>query len=240
MGFFKKVAGAFVEIEQTAPGLEPVSTDDLNAEAAALLAEIEAGADREPEPPPPPPPPPPSEGGDAQLQLGLPYDEIYRRLGVPRSPYTAEMLLRVVEGLRALPAAQARAAVEAMDAADDRWEVGDVLADADAKVRALTSLRDEMQGAIAGAEQLHSATSQAIDRGLTATEDEISKQIAELEALRTEARQTAATERAGALSDLEATRQACAAEADRLDSEVQRLTQVRSFLGAANTATGQA
>jgi hypothetical protein len=237
MGFFKKMAGAFVEIEETAPELEPVSTDDLNAEAAALLAEIEAGADRDPEPPQPPPP---RDDGDAQLQLGLPFEEIYRRLGVPRSPYTAEMLLRVVEGLRALPAAQALAAVEAMDAADDRWAVVDVISDADQKARALVTLRDEMQGAIASAEQLHASTSQAIDTALLAAETEISKQIAELEALRKEARQTGATERAAALSDLEATRQACAAEADRLDGEVKRLTQVHTFLGTTNTTSGQA
>lgn len=236
MGFFKKVAGAFVEIEETSPELDPVSTDDLNAEAAALLAEIEAGSTRSAEPPPPPPPPP---GGDAQLQLGLPFEEIYTRLGVLRSPYTAEMLLRVVEGLKALPPAQALAAVEAMDSADDRWSVTDVLADADRKVGALSSLRNEMQSAIASAEQLHTATSQAIDRSLTAAEDEIARQIAELEALRKEARQTAATERAAALSELEATRQACASEADRLDVEVGRLSQVRSFLGSPNTV-GQA
>ena len=235
MGFFKKVAGAFVEIEETSPGLEPVGADDLNAEAAALLAEIEAGAAGDAEPPPPPPPPPPDAGGDAQLQLGLPFDEIYARLGVPRSPYTAEMLLRVVDGLKALPAAQALAAVEAMDAADDRWSVHDVLADGDRKVQALTALRDEMQGAIASAEQLHTAQAQAIDTSLKATEDEIIKQIAELEALRKEARETGATERAAALSELEATRQACAAEADRLEVEVRRLNQVRAFLGSNTT-----
>ena len=234
MGFFKKVAGAFVEIEETGPELDPVSPDDLNAEAAALLAEIEAGASTEAAPPPPPPPPP-ADDGEAHLQLGLPFEEIYARLGVPRSPYTAEMLLRVVEGLKALPAAQALAAVEAMDAADDRWSVGDVLGDADRKVMALSSMRDEMKNAIAQAEQLHAAQTQAIDTSLQATEDEISKQIAELEALRKEARETGATERAAALSDLEATRQACATEADRLDGEVKRLGQVRSFLGSTTT-----
>ncbi len=230
MGFFKKVAGAFVEIDETAPDLQPVSPDDLNADAAALLAQIEAGASSDA--PPPPPPPPPDPGGEAHLQLGLPFEEIYGRLGVPRSPYTAEMLLKVVEGLRALPAGQALAAVEAMDAADDRWSVHDVLADADGKVRALSAMRDEMQNAIAQAEQLYTAQTQAIDTSLKATEDEISKQIAELEALRKEARETGATEQAAALSELEATRQACAAEADRLDGEVKRLGEVRTFLGS--------
>jgi hypothetical protein len=233
MGFFKKVAGAFVEIEETGPELEAVSADDLNAEAAALLAEIEAGSRAEAESEAPPPPPPVEGGGS--MQIGLPFDEIYARVGVPRSPYTAEMLLRVVEGLRALPAAQAIAAVEAMDAADDRWSVVDVVADADRKVAALAAIGSEVKGAIRSAEELYSATTNALDQQLTATEDEISKQIAELEGLRKEARETVARERAGALSEMEATRQACAAESDRLDAEIKSLRQVHEFLGSSPT-----
>lgn len=234
MGFFKKVAGAFVEIEQTGQEFAPVSTEDLDADAAALLAEIERGATAEAAPPPAP-----RAQESAELPLGLPFADIYARVGVPHSPYTAEMLLRVVDGLRALPPAQALAAVEAMDAADDRWTVGDVVGDADRKTDALSAMRGEMRQAVRAAEQLYASTTAAIDKQLASTEEEIARQIAELEALRQEARQTAATERAAALSEMEATRQACTAEADRLEAEVSRLRQVRTFLGVPHQAASR-
>ncbi len=229
MGFFKKVAGAFVEVDETNPELEPVSVDDLNAEAADLLAQIEAGSRSDDAEAPPPPPPPPETG----FETGLPFEAIYARAGVTQSPYTAEMLLRVVDGLKALPPAQALAAVEAMDAADDRWKVGDVLLDADRKIEALAGVRLTMQDHVRGAEMLCERTTSTIDEHLAATEAEIAKQIAELESLRAEALQTAATERAGALSELEATRQACTLEAERVAAEISRLSQVEDFLGEA-------
>lgn len=232
MGFFKKVAGAFVQIDETDSEGGDVSVDSLNAEAADLLAAIEAGAHADPgtavAPARPAPPPPPPTGG---LETGLPYETVYARAGIPSSPYTAEMLLRVVEGLKALPPAQALAAVEAMDAADDRWKVGDVLLDAERKIEALAAVRLTMQDHVRGAEQLAERTTTAIDQHMAATEAEIAKSIAELEALRAEAHQTATTERAAVLSELEATRQSCTLEAERVATEIARLSQVEDFLG---------
>jgi len=234
-GFFKKVAGAFVELDQSSASTDPVSPDELNAEAAALLAEIEAGAESSaaPEPPPPPPAPP---AGDGRVEVGVPFDQLYARASVPTSPYTAEMLLRVAEGLKALPPAQALAAVEAMDAADDRWTVGDVLLDADRKMEALRAARKAVDAAVAGARSVHESTTRTIDEHLARTEETVRTQIAELEQIRKEARDVATTERAAALSEMEATRQAAAAEVDRLDVEIRRLGEVHDFLGEPSAA----
>jgi hypothetical protein len=191
-----------------------------------LLAEIEAGAlVPDPEPPPPPPPVP----GD--LETGLPLERIYAQANVSPSPYSAEMLLRVAKNLQAMPLEQARAAVEAMDAADDRWTVGDVLLDAQRKCAALRSVQQSMVGRAERAQVVYEATVQTIDQQLQMTVDEIQKQIDELTALLREARETGSVEKAGALSELEATRNAAAAENARLDAAVADLEQVFEFFG---------
>jgi len=224
-GFFKKALGVFVEVPEGADEHDDVSIDDLNDEARRLLAEIEAGSDAAPPPAAEAPPPPPS----APVPTGGDFADIYAAAGVPPSPYSAEMLLKVAEGLRAMPLDQARAAVHAMDGADDRWTVGDVLLDADRKIDALNGVQQAVVTSQQQAEQRYDAVVQSLDSQLAATQTEIRKQIEELQALFTEAGETAAVEKATALSELEATRNSAQAEASRLQVEVDRLRQVHGF-----------
>jgi hypothetical protein len=65
------------------------------------------------------------------------FADIFAAAGVPDSPYPAEKLLRLLDGLRAMDAGTRKAAVLAMDAADDNWQIGDCLRDADLKISAL-------------------------------------------------------------------------------------------------------
>lgn len=240
-GFFKKALGAFVEMDESEGGYDPLSVDDLDAEAKELLAAIEAGASTAP---------PEGSAYAAQAQqnaevaataptaapvsTGASFEEIYAQAGVPASPYSAEMLLKVAEGLRALPIAQARAAVTAMDSADDRWTVGDVLLDAQRKIGALQSVEGGMEAQRNAAEVQYTSTIENIDTLVASTVEEINKQITELEALLREARETATVERAAALSDLEATRAQVSGEVARLQGEITRLGQVYEFLGEEN------
>ncbi len=240
-GFFKKALGVFVDVEGAEGGEDLLTAEDLDDEARALLAAIEGGAHS-------PPPPPPGEayaeqaaathdaaqtdpGLSAGLAPGQDLPSIYAAAGVPDSPYSAEMLIRVAEGLRALPLAQARAAVDAMDSADDRWTVGDVMLDAERKIAALKGVEATMQGQRTEAEAAFERQSAAIDEVMAETQAEVQKQIAELEALLAEAQETATVERAKALSELEATRAACTGEISRLEAESKRLSQVFEFLG---------
>lgn len=236
-GFFKKALGAFVEVDESLDEDSGLSVEDLDDEARQLLADIEAGART--------PPPdaayaaqsqaattqPASAPASADLATGVPFPEIYATTGVPPSPYSAEMLLRVAEGLKALPLAQARAAVDAMDAADDRWTVGDVLLDAERKIGALRGVEGRMDAQRRAAEEQYDTSVAAIDREMGAAQTQIENQIAELQTLLAEAKELATIERAKALSELEATRAASSGEATRLQAEVARLQQVYEFLG---------
>lgn len=235
-GFFKKALGVFVDVDETASEGAEITAEDLDDEARALLAAIEGGASA-----PPPPPPAPGQAyaeqaathqaAAATLSAGQELPAIYAAAGVPDSPYSAEMLIRVAEGLRALPLPQARAAVEAMDAADDRWTVGDVMLDAERKIAALLGVEQGMDAQRSAAEATYEQQAASIDQALAETQAEVGKRIAELEALLAEAHEAATVERARALSELEATRAACSAEIKRLQSEAMRLGRVFEFLG---------
>jgi hypothetical protein len=249
--FFKKALGAFVELppgqrtESAAEGggpTAPRSPDDveqLNAEARELLAQIEAGARRSSgapaASPPPASSPPPAGGADpaaaGTVPFGSPFPSLYSRARVAESPYSAEMLLKVAEGLRILPEAQARAAIAAMDAADDRWTTADVLLDAERKIRALSDVLSEVDGMARTAEEQFAAESSRVDGELGRIEDDVKAQTAELERIRAQARDEARSRKQQALDSLEGTRSACAQEAARLQGEVARLRQVHAILG---------
>ena len=244
-GFFRKALGAFVEVDESQDGGDDsFSIEDLDDEARQLLADIEAGAST----PPPggayaaqsqavveattqPSVPAPAPAPSATLATGVPFQDIYSSSGVPASPYSAEMLLRVADGLKALPLPQARAAVDAMDAADDRWTVGDVLLDAERKIGALRSVEGSMDAQRRAAEQQYETSVEAIDHQMDSAQTQIDAQIAELQSLLAEAKEIATVERAKALSELEATRAAASGEVARIQAEVARLQQVYEFLG---------
>ena len=56
-----------------------------------------------------------------------PFDEIYAEQSVAAAAFTAEKLLKILDGLAALDPAARIAAVRALDAADDAWTVDDAL-----------------------------------------------------------------------------------------------------------------
>ena len=72
---------------------------------------------------------------DGDALEGHAFEDIFAAAGVPVSPYPAEKLLRLLDGLRAMDAGTRKMAVLAMDAADDNWQISDCLSDADLKAK---------------------------------------------------------------------------------------------------------
>jgi hypothetical protein len=133
-------------------------------------------------PPTPPPdlaPAMPPQGSGAPLKL----EEIYANGGVVPSLYPAERLLRLLDGLSAMDEATRLMAIKAMDAADESWSIEDPLADAAAKVQALSAHAAQLQRNL---QALQAQTQTRLD-AIAARQDkvvgDIRKQIAELEAL---------------------------------------------------------
>ena len=154
-GFFTALAKMkLVEIEGDEQPAEAKkgSTIDM-AEVERILAEDEArmqGQGKAPSRPPPraqkqsapsapsaQPAPVRSPAGSGGIREDVPFDTYYAEGGVPPTAYGAEKLLRVLDGLRAMDPSTRKAAVLAMDAADDAWTIADVVLDAQRKSRSL-------------------------------------------------------------------------------------------------------
>ncbi len=159
------------------------------------------------------------------------FEEIYKAAGIAEGPYPAEKLLRVLDGLRAMDTAMRKAAIMAMDAADEDWTLEDPLLDATRKVKVLQDERKRVdQVAVAAAAQSESDLA-AQDEYKVEAAATIRQQIAELETLLEQELQKVADEKASVMRKLEETKTACRSEIVRMDAEITRLEQLTSTFG---------
>jgi len=161
--------------------------------------------------------------GDAE---GIALADIFAAAGVPDSPYPAEKLLRLLDGLRAMDAGTRKAAVLAMDAADDNWQIGDCIADADRKISALDAYKQQLNAQLQDREQQSAEVVNQIKLALDKSTAAIRTQIAELEQLLEREVTRAAQEATSVEAGLRAARESTAREARRMDAEIQRLREI--------------
>lgn len=164
---------------------------------------------------------------------GIALADIFAAGGVPDSPYPAEKLLRLLDGLRAMDAGTRKAAVLAMDAADDNWQIGDCIADADRKISALDAYKQQLNAQLQDREQQSAEVVNQIKLALDNSTAAIRKQIAELEQLLEREVTRAAQETTSVEAGLHAARESTAREVRRMDAEIERLREIpTSFKGA--------
>jgi SMC interacting uncharacterized protein involved in chromosome segregation len=167
---------------------------------------------------------------------GATFSDLFASAGVPASPYPAEKLLRLLDGLRAMDAGTRKSAVLAMDAADDNWQIDDCVRDADLKIAALEEhkrrLAEQMQERERQSGELVSQIRVVLDEASAA----IRKQIAELEQLLEREVTRAAQETTSVEAGLRAAREATAREARRMDAEIERLREIPNTFKAPGAA----
>ena len=173
---------------------------------------------------------------ECEIAEGKALDEIYAGAGVASSPFPAERLLRLLDGLRAMDAVTRKTAVLAMDAADDNWQIADPVLDAQRKIAALDGYKQYLDAQVRGSEKNTTASIGEISARQEQTVAEIRKQIHELEQLleRELARSTQEITRLDAV--LRATREAAARERHRMDVEMDRLREIPAQFVPANSA----
>lgn len=179
-----------------------------------------------------PAPPEPVDAGPVPAAVpteiieALPFEQIYADGQVPPCAYPAEKVLKVLAGLRAMDLQTRKAAINAIDAADDSWRIEDVILDAERKIKALQS-RKQMLSAQTQAAEAEAATS-VRDREARQQSalDSVRKQIADLQALMEREVAKATADKAAALAKAQATRVAGARESLRLDQEIERLSEI--------------
>lgn len=190
-------------------------------------------------PPPPPvsrsapaaakaaPPPRPAPGAaPSGIEEGRALADIYADAAVPPSPFPAEKLNRLLEGLKAMDPSMRKAAVMAMDAADDAWSIMDPLQDAQRKVAALQRAKNQLAEVVGAGEAEAERELAAADAYQKEATEKIRAQIAELEALLQEELSEVANRKATSQSKLHATREAAAREAARLEAEISALNSI--------------
>ncbi len=154
------------------------------------------------------------------------FEDIFAAAGVPASPYPAEKLLRLLEGLRAMDAGTRKAAVLAMDAADDNWQMVDCLRDAELKITALEDHKRQLTVQMQNREQQSAEVVNQIKRTLEDATAAIRKQIAELEQLLEREVTRAAQEMTSVEAGLRAARESASRETRRMDAEIERLREI--------------
>ena len=169
-----------------------------------------------------------------------PFEAIYSDQSVPASAFTAEKLLKILDGLAALDPAARIAAVRALDAADDAWTVDDALLDAERKTRALGQARSQLEAqARAALEKARNDIAERDQRQQDAVGG-IRKQIADLEALLEREVARATEEKAAFENAARSTKEACLREVARLDAEADRLKRLAATFGATSAPAAPA
>jgi hypothetical protein len=185
-GFFRKVAGAFIEVERSekaraegasAPPGDP-NLEEITRGASELLAQLETTQSQEG-----------SRRRDAQpagdiaaappgqvsgSRMGLTAEQVFAQSGMDEGPHTAPRMLRMIAGLSMFPAEQQVVMVRAMDQADDTWSEEQVLDDAR---RRQSVLRSHLQAL----EEERAARIQELDALIQSTQGQGKQLVEELD-----------------------------------------------------------
>jgi hypothetical protein len=188
--------------------------------------------------PPPAPEVLPAAACAVEEQRSL--EALYHEQAVPPSPFPAEKLLKLLDGLRAMEPAVRKAAIQAMDAADDAWTVDDAVLDAQRKIGALQQAQAYLAQQTASAQAHAQQELQQRDHQHQTAVEAVKRQIAELEALREREVEKAAADRAAIQTKAKAVEEASLRETARLEAELTRLRQIIEIFATAPTPTNLA
>ena len=220
--------GKFLRALQKARLIELEEGSSDAASDADLIAAT-AGAPPAPEPPVPTETLPPEQ---CDIEEQRSFETIYGALEVPVSPFPAEKMLRLLDGLKAMDLNTRTTAVRAMDAADDAWTVEDAVLDAQRKVRALQDAKARL------AQQAESAQAHAAEQMRQREEKHqqsvgaVRQQIADLEKLLEREVEKAAADKNEITGKARSAQEACARETRRLDTELARLQEILDTFAA--------
>ncbi len=125
-----------------------------------------------------------------------------------------------------MDAATRKAAVIAMDAADDNWQITDSISDAERKIAVLNAYKQHMVSQLQSAEQQSVAKIEEIRSGLEHSSSEIRKQISELEQLLEREVTKAAQQTTSIEAGVRNARELAGTESRRIDTEIGRLLEI--------------
>lgn len=170
--------------------------------------------------------PPPIIYAAADVAEVKSFDDIFKSAQIPDSPFPAERLLRLLDGLRAMDEATRKAAVHAMDAADDNWTIDDSIIDAQRKIAALEDYQKALESQLTVNQQQVITEVADLKQAEESAVTEIRKQIAEMERLLTREIQKTAEQISSLEGGQKNAMEACEREVKRLQTEIERLREI--------------
>lgn len=183
-----------------------------------------------------PPPPPPATRAPAQTDAGVvegrAFSDLYLEASVQISAFPAEKLQRLLEGLRAMDPITRKAAILAMDAADDAWSIDDPLDDARRKIAVLQAHKGQLSTIVQDAEARAGRELKSAEDYQNEATTKIRAQISELEALLQQELTGVATRKAQIQSRTQSTRESAARESARIDQEIAALSGILEVFSA--------
>jgi len=189
--FFRKVASAFVVVDEDAQGAgaaegndaKSAGLDQITQDTSSLLAQLEGQ--------------PATQTSAAQSGgslLDLTAEDVFRMSHVEDSPNSALRLIKLITGLSMFPREQQLTMVRAMDVADDTWSEAAVVQDAQKRQAILRKHLANVAAERAQRMDQVSATIAETKKNGDAVLAELDKRIAELYARREKEAAATATE----------------------------------------------
>ena len=204
---------------------EELSKEDIDR----ILSDARTPKGKDPPRPANPPATPaaaPAPAYESGVTEGRDLAAIYGEMRVPPSPFPAEKLLKLLDGLRAMDAHTRKAAVLAMDAADDTWTIEDAILDAHRKTEALEQAKKRVKSTVGASEETARRELEETAKYQDEVTATIKKQIADLEAMLQRELESVATQKAAIQARVEADRAAGERESKRYDEEIARLSDI--------------
>jgi hypothetical protein len=194
-GFFKKVAGAFVYLDEedakAKKNPDTVHLDQVARDTDELIAQL---GGRHAEPSPARTVTPVADAAPSGSSSLMTADDVFKSAGLADGPNSAQRVLKIITGLAMFSREQQVVMVRAMDGADDTWSEDQVLQDAR---RRQAALRNHLQSIDSEKNQKLQAVTARTAKSQSDGKrrlDDIDQQIAELQKLREEAVATATSE----------------------------------------------
>jgi hypothetical protein len=190
-GFFKKVAGAFVYLDDRG---DKADSDSAKAQVADDEATelIRRAAQSATESQTPIDIPPVSKSSQSSA-MAMDADEVFSSAGVADGPNSSQRLLKIIAGLTMFPREQQILMVRAMDAADETWSEKDVMSDARRRQSVLRSHLQAIDSERRTKVETIAARVEKTQADQKRRLDDIDGQISELQKLRQEAVATTAS-----------------------------------------------
>jgi hypothetical protein len=170
-----------------------------------------------------------------EIDEAISFEQIYAEAGVPASPYPAEKLLKLLEGLQTMPPDLRKTTVSAIDAADDAWSIEDPVLDAQRKIQVLRDAQASASHKAMSVESHGKERLAQIERRKQDAVGSVRQQIAELEALMERELQKATEAAAAVTADIRATADASIRSRRQMDAEISRLQVLVATFSSAGT-----